>query len=70
MDLKRELNTSIDVSTMHDKISASGSFPHPQSLSRREREEKPFALRDKGTLEAEQKGGDEGGVCHDLRNHR
>jgi hypothetical protein len=31
---------------MHDKISASGSFPHPQSLSRREREEKPFSSRD------------------------
>ncbi len=36
------------------------SFPHPRSLSRWERDEKPFSLRDKGTLEAEQKGWDEG----------
>ncbi len=28
--------------------------------SRRAREDKPFSLRDKGTLEAEQKGWDEG----------
>ncbi|MDP1673923.1 MAG: hypothetical protein Q8L65_12545, partial [Burkholderiales bacterium] len=33
-----------------------------RSLSRRERDAKPFSRRDKGTLEAEQKGGDEGEV--------
>jgi hypothetical protein len=41
-------------------VKTSYLFPHPRSLSLREREDKPFSLRNKGTLEAQQKGGDEG----------
>ena len=43
------------------------NLPHPRSLSRRERDEKPLALRDKGTLEAEQRGWGEGKAVS-LRN--
>lgn len=48
-------------------MTESCSQVHPQSLSRKERDEKPFSLRDKGTLGAEQKGWDEGGFFILLR---
>jgi len=38
----------IEVSKIHDKSLASRYFPHPQSLSQRERDAKPFSLWEKG----------------------
>jgi hypothetical protein len=42
-----------EVSKIHDKSLASRYSPHPQSLSQRARDTKPFSLWEKG--------GDEGG---------
>jgi len=39
---------TIKLSRIHDKFSIARYFPHPLSLSRRERDAKPFSLREKG----------------------